>query len=123
MSVIRFKRVLEYYPENFGYAEALDKIQKENVLVDGEPMICSYNERGKCKYMFVVKTANTLYSVPMFESLEAVEEFIKNNASAFNWDSVSEESDIKVSNNSGNITLTLKDEYKNKWINLNEQFG
>lgn len=84
MDVIQFKRVLEYYPENFGYAEALYRIQTDANLVDGEPMICSYNEGGECKYMFVVKTANTLHSVPMFESLEAVEKFIKNNAGAFN---------------------------------------
>lgn len=121
MGLIQFKRVLNCH--SLGYAEALYKIKNEVGLEPGEPMICSYNEGGECKYMFVVKTANTLHSVPMFESLEAVEEFIKNNASAFNWDSVSEESDIKVSNDSGNITLTLKDEYKNKWINLNEQFG
>ena len=122
MAVIQFKRVLDFYPDGFDYASALARL-KTLEWKDGEPVICSYNDNGELKYLFAIQASGNLHSFPMFASLQEIKNFIQSNSSIINIiDSISEESDVTASaDTSGKLILKVKDNFKNVWINLNDE--
>lgn len=123
MAVIQFKRVLDYYPDGFDYSSALNKLQTEITLKDGEPIICSYNNNGELKYLFAIKASGNLHSFPMFDSFEEIKNFIQSNSSVNSIiDDISDESDVIASTDtSGKLVLKIRDDFKNIWINLNNE--
>lgn len=115
MAVIQFKRVLNYYPEGFGIDEAVEKITAELSLRDGEPLLCSYNDNGALKYLLAIGVSGSIKVYPMFESVEDIKNFIKNNSTTINIiDNVSDDSDLTIEQNAeGLLVYKLKDNIKN----------
>ena len=123
MAVIQFKRVLDEYPNGLDYDAALAKLKDLTSWADGEPVICSYNHNGALKYLFAIQASGNFYSFPMFNSFVEIQEFIQSNSSIINIiDSISEESDVTAAQDtSGKLILKIKDDFKNIWINLNNE--
>lgn len=116
MAQIQFKRILTH---NGTLEEAIYNIKHRLVpaLLPGEPLLCSYLEEGIKKYLFAVGIENDVTIIPAFESYDAVNNFL-HKESGGNWDNISEDSDIKVEFQNGQVILKIKDELKQNTWNL-----
>lgn len=118
MSTLQFKRNLSYGGD---LASAIDKI-KNNLdpkLQPGEPLLCSYDDNGKTRYLIAIGIQNgDVRIIPAFENLDEIKNLVGPSGN-FDIDNISNHSDITAETDSeGKMVLKIKDELKNIWIKL-----
>ena len=113
---IQFDRVVGF---TGSFNQAVKNINEKVTLLPGEPLICSYRENGVDSFFLAIGTIfqgkPKVKVFPAFDDFTEFEDFVKSKCGSevsFNFkDSVSDESDISVSEDSeGKYILKIKGE-------------
>lgn len=116
---IQFKRVLNYQGS---MDKALENIRTKlnPALMDGEPIICSYNDNDSKKYFLAIGCGDGRVKVfPSYDSQDEFIAFIKKYAGVDLKDMISEESDFSVELDSDNrYVFKIKNMPNFEWIEL-----
>lgn len=119
---IQFKRALTF---NGSLNEAINKLNTtlNPKLQPGEPLVCSYNDNGITKYLLAIGISDgNIRIIPSFMDEAELISYIQSHSTGISVDNISFDSDVTVTTDTeGKMILKIKDNFKNSWIDLNNE--